>query len=55
MAAAWCALMHLGEEGYMEIARTLMGVTDRLTAGIDAIPVRAQTNYEFFSFLVVFA
>ncbi|GFO12152.1 sphingosine-1-phosphate lyase [Plakobranchus ocellatus] len=34
IAAAWAAMKSLGEEGYMDRARTLMDITDRLKKGI---------------------
>jgi len=37
IAAAWAAMMHLGEAGYLELARKIMDVTDRLRGGIAAI------------------
>ncbi|MBI5524712.1 MAG: aspartate aminotransferase family protein [Deltaproteobacteria bacterium] len=38
IAAAWAALMHFGEEGYLEIARGVMDTTRRLLDGIGEIP-----------------
>lgn len=37
MAAAWATLHHIGDEGYVELARRTMDATDRLVAGIEAI------------------
>jgi len=37
IAAAWAVLRYLGIEGYLRIAREIMGARDRLMAGIDAI------------------
>jgi sphinganine-1-phosphate aldolase len=37
IAAAWAALKHLGEEGYLAIADTVMQTTMKLRAGIDAM------------------
>jgi glutamate/tyrosine decarboxylase-like PLP-dependent enzyme len=38
IAAAWASMAAMGEDGYLENARRIMEATDRLTAGIDAIP-----------------
>lgn len=38
IAAAWAILQHLGEDGYLRIARTIMDVSDRIQAGIRAVP-----------------
>ena len=38
IAAAWAALVHLGHDGYRELARSVMQTTGRLTTGVDAIP-----------------
>ena len=38
IAAAWAALQRLGHEGYLEIAREVMGTVDALRQGIAAIP-----------------
>lgn len=38
IAAAWAALMAMGEEGYLRVAKQLMSVTDTLKTGINAIP-----------------
>jgi len=37
IAAAWAVLRYLGVDGYMRLAREIMGARDRLTAGINAI------------------
>jgi glutamate/tyrosine decarboxylase-like PLP-dependent enzyme len=37
IAAAWAIMNHLGEEGYLAIADTVMQTTAKLRAGIDAI------------------
>jgi sphinganine-1-phosphate aldolase len=37
IAAAWAVLRYLGIDGYLRIAREIMGARDRLMAGIDAI------------------
>lgn len=36
-AATWAALVYLGEEGYLNAARSIMGVADRIKTGIEAI------------------
>jgi glutamate/tyrosine decarboxylase-like PLP-dependent enzyme len=38
MAAAWAALHHIGDAGYLEIARVARDATQRIVAGIGAIP-----------------
>jgi len=38
IAAAWALMNFLGEEGYLDIAKTVMETTLYLQAGIDAIP-----------------
>lgn len=38
IAAAWATLMKLGHAGYQDLARRTFALTDRLTAGIAAIP-----------------
>ncbi|MBB5690996.1 aspartate aminotransferase family protein [Roseomonas alkaliterrae] len=38
VAAAWAAMMHLGEEGYLRCARLIMEAKAIMTAGIAAIP-----------------
>lgn len=38
VAAAWAAMMHLGEEGYLRCARLIMEAKAVMTAGIAAIP-----------------
>jgi glutamate/tyrosine decarboxylase-like PLP-dependent enzyme len=53
IAAAWAALMSLGEEGYMRFARDTMGATERLLTGIKGIPglvVIGQPDMSVFSF-----
>jgi sphinganine-1-phosphate aldolase len=37
VAAAWAVMHHLGEEGYVELARTAMDATNRIKAGIESI------------------
>ena len=38
IAAAWAAMMAIGEGGYIDIARRIMDITRRLIDGINAIP-----------------
>ncbi len=38
IAAAWAAMMSLGEEGYLRLARETMSVAEHLKRGIAAIP-----------------
>lgn len=38
IAAAWASMMAMGQDGYIERARTAMAVADRLRAGISSIP-----------------
>lgn len=38
IAAAWAVLNYLGEEGYLDLAKRAMNATDRITAGVRAIP-----------------
>ncbi|MBR0678914.1 aspartate aminotransferase family protein [Roseomonas eburnea] len=38
VAAAWAAMSHLGEEGYLRCARLIMEAKTIMTAGISAIP-----------------
>ncbi len=38
IAAAWAVMNYLGMEGYLELMRGLMATTDKLRAGIEAIP-----------------
>jgi len=37
IAAAWACLQHLGREGYLDLARRIMDLSDRLRKGIAAI------------------
>jgi len=53
IAAAWAVLHHLGEEGYLAIARDIMEITGRLIDGINAIPdltVRGEPDMSVFAF-----
>lgn len=38
IAAAWAVMHYLGEEGYLDHARRILATTDKLLAGIRAIP-----------------
>lgn len=38
IAAAWATMNYLGEEGYLELMRSLMGTTAKLRQGIEALP-----------------
>ncbi len=38
LAAAWAALHFIGDEGYLELARRMRDATQRVRAGIEAIP-----------------
>jgi sphinganine-1-phosphate aldolase len=38
IAAAWAVMHYLGEEGYLDNARRILATTDKLKAGIQAIP-----------------
>ncbi len=38
LAAAWAVLQHVGDDGYLEIARRKLDATRRITKGIEAIP-----------------
>jgi sphinganine-1-phosphate aldolase len=38
VAATWAAMVSLGEEGYLEIARAIFDTAAKIRAGIDAIP-----------------
>lgn len=38
IAAAWAVMVHLGEEGYLDLCRTLLDTVDRIRAGIESIP-----------------
>lgn len=38
IAAAWAVMHYLGEEGYLDHARRILATTDKLRAGINAIP-----------------
>lgn len=38
VAAAWAALHFIGDDGYLEIARMVKEATERIVAGIEAIP-----------------
>ena len=38
IAAAWAIMNHLGEDGYLRLARAVRDTTQKLRRGIDAIP-----------------
>ena len=42
IAASWAVLRYMGQEGYMEMARKLMGITDVIKRGINDTEVRAR-------------
>lgn len=53
IAAAWSALMSLGEEGYMALVRKTMAGTKEIILGIDAIPgleIVGKPDMSVFSF-----
>jgi sphinganine-1-phosphate aldolase len=53
MAGAWAILNYLGEEGYLRIVKTVQAATEKLVAGINAIPglrVLGQPAMCMFSF-----
>jgi sphinganine-1-phosphate aldolase len=53
IAAAWALMNYLGEEGYMDIAKTVMETTVYLQAGIDAIPgLRVLSDPEMSVFAI---
>jgi glutamate/tyrosine decarboxylase-like PLP-dependent enzyme len=37
-AATWAALVYLGEEGYLQAARSIMNVADKIKTGIETMP-----------------
>ena len=49
IAASWVTLKHLGQDGYMKIARQLMDTTEKLITGIKDIPVRFHICYQTFA------
>ncbi len=38
VAASWAILNHFGDDGYMDIARKVWAMTEKIVAGVDAIP-----------------
>lgn len=42
IAASWVVLRHMGQEGYVEMARKLMDITDIMKRGINDTEVRAE-------------
>lgn len=53
IAAAWAIMNYLGEEGYLEIARTVMDSVARLKEGIEAIPGVAVLGEPAMSVLAI--
>jgi glutamate/tyrosine decarboxylase-like PLP-dependent enzyme len=54
VAASWAILHHFGDEGYLRIARTVWAMTEKIVAGIGAIPAlrilgRPQMNMLSFT------
>jgi glutamate/tyrosine decarboxylase-like PLP-dependent enzyme len=54
VAATWAILHHFGDEGYLRIARTVWAMTEKIVAGIGAIPAlrilgRPQMNMLSFT------
>ncbi len=53
IAAAWAAIHHLGEEGYLRIAKGILETSDALLAGVRAIPglrVLGEPDMSVFAF-----
>lgn len=53
IAAAWAIMNHLGEEGYLKIANTIMQTAKKLEEGINSIPglhVLGKPDMSVFSF-----
>lgn len=53
IAGAWAAINHLGQDGYTELARTVLETTQRFAAGIEAIDglrVTHQPDMTLFEF-----
>lgn len=42
IAASWAVLRHMGQEGYVEMARKLMEITNIMKRGINDTEVRSQ-------------
>ena len=53
IAATWAAMLNLGREGYVEIAKGIFEAADKLIAGIEAIPELQILGKPYF--LVAFA
>ena len=54
IAAAWAALVGMGQSGYMEIARNVCTTTDKLCAGVSAIKgIRLLTKPDMTSLAIV--
>jgi glutamate/tyrosine decarboxylase-like PLP-dependent enzyme len=54
IAASWAILHHFGDEGYLQLARTVWAMTEKLIQGIEAIPAlrllgRPQMNMLSFT------
>lgn len=52
VASAWAVMNHLGEEGYLDIARTIMATKKAFAAGIAEIPGLAVVTPSELSFLL---
>ena len=53
VAAAWAVMNHLGEEGYVELARVAMEATDKIKAGIesiDGLKIMGEPHMTVFAF-----
>lgn len=53
IAAAWATFQHLGEEGYLELARTIMETNRRLIEGIqsiDGLRIMGEPQMSVFAF-----
>jgi sphinganine-1-phosphate aldolase len=52
VAVAWAVMNYLGEDGYLDIARTTMAIKEELLRGIDAIPGLKVVEPHELSFLL---
>ena len=53
LASSWAVLNYFGDEGYLELCREMLEATDRICAGIEAIPelrLMAQPESNLISF-----
>jgi glutamate/tyrosine decarboxylase-like PLP-dependent enzyme len=53
VAAAWAVMHHLGEEGYVELAKAAMDATNRIKAGIESIAglrIMGEPHMSVFAF-----